>query len=195
MIQGREEIRAAYRDEKVARDYVTRRFREPLGAMVHDLQLARMRDVIRALQPRRVLEIAPGPARLTLDLAADFLWSGTLVDTSKERLAEARARLADAGHPSWYLVQGDAFCLPFCGPFDLIYSFRLIRHFDDAERARLYAGIARPFVPAASGLRRNEEVARTIRRHAGNATALRRADEPPRYRQGVGRRRLHAGPA
>ena len=42
MIEGHEKIRAAYRDDGVARDYVARRFREPLGAMLHDRQVARM---------------------------------------------------------------------------------------------------------------------------------------------------------
>lgn len=147
MIKGQEEIRAAYRNEKVARDYINRRFREPLGAIMHGLQVARLREVIRTLRPHRVLEIAPGPARLTVEIAADCPSGGTLVDTSAQMLAQARARLLGAGCEGWRLVQGDAFHLPFKGSFDLIYTFRLIRHFDETERARLYAGIARLLRP------------------------------------------------
>ena len=38
MIVGRTAIRDAYRDETVARRYVDERFREPLGAMLHQRQ-------------------------------------------------------------------------------------------------------------------------------------------------------------
>jgi ubiquinone/menaquinone biosynthesis C-methylase UbiE len=171
MIHGEDGIRTAYRDRAVAREYVGRRFREPLGAMVHDLQLASLRRAIRTTELRRVLEIAPGPARLTVDLAADFGRPGTLVDASFEMLMEARARLSAAGHSGWRLVHGDAFQLPFRGPFDLIYTFRLIRHFDDGDRARLYAGISRLLRPG--GLlvfdAVNESVARDVRSSAGSA--------------------------
>jgi ubiquinone/menaquinone biosynthesis C-methylase UbiE len=171
MIHGQEAIRDAYRDENVARDYVDRRFREPLGAMLHALQLARLREVIGALQPTRVLEIAPGPARLTLDLAADLPQGGTLVDASREMLTQARARLVAVRRSSWRLVQGDAFQLPFRGAFDLVYTFRLIRHFDDADRARLYSGIARLLRPGGVLVfdAVNAELARTLREHAGAA--------------------------
>ena len=40
------------------------------------------------------------------------------------------------------LVQADAFQLPFKTPFDLVYSFRLIRHFERPDRLRLYRQIA-----------------------------------------------------
>jgi ubiquinone/menaquinone biosynthesis C-methylase UbiE len=141
MIEGHEKIRAAYRDDGVARDYVARRFREPLGAMLHDRQVARMRYLARTIQPNRVLEIAPGPARITADVASSFACPGVLMDASAQMLAEAQARLASNGHRGWQLIQGDAFHLPFESAFDLVYSFRLIRHFDDRDRQRLYRSI------------------------------------------------------
>jgi ubiquinone/menaquinone biosynthesis C-methylase UbiE len=170
MIEGHSGIRDAYRDEQVARDYVDRRFREPLGAMLHDLQLARLRQVLRSMQPAEILEVAPGPARLTLGLAADLQRRGTVVDASRQMLAEGRARLG-AARSSWRFVQGDAFHLPFRGPFDLIYTFRLIRHFADADRARLYAQIARILRPGGVLVfdAVNETVARSLRNNAGNA--------------------------
>ena len=171
MIHGRQGIRDAYRDESIAREYVDRRFREPLGAMMHDLQLARLLPAIRATPAARVLEIAPGPARLTVDVAQAVSQPGTLVDASWEMLEESRARLAAAGHRGWRLVQGDAFQLPFSRPFDLVYTFRLIRHFDEADRRRLYAGIAR--LLRAGGLlifdAVNEAAAAPISRDAGGA--------------------------
>jgi SAM-dependent methyltransferase len=44
-------------------------------------------------------------------------------------------------------VQGDAFALPFDAEFDLVYAFRLIRHFGEADRAQLYAELARVLKP------------------------------------------------
>jgi SAM-dependent methyltransferase len=168
MIEGQEQIRDAYRDVEVARKYVQQRFREPLGAMVHARQIARMLGVIRDHRPYQVLEIAPGPARLTADLAPALARPGTAMDASAQMLAEARASLTSAGH-TWRLVQGDAFQLPFAGPFDLVYSFRLIRHFDDADRARLYAQIAQILRPG--GLlvfdAVNEVVSRPLRTQPG----------------------------
>jgi ubiquinone/menaquinone biosynthesis C-methylase UbiE len=147
MIQGHDGIRDAYRDADVAANYVRNRFREPLGETLHKRQVARLRELIAERRPERVLEIAPGPARLTVDLAAFFSRPGTLVDASAQMLNEARAALTAGGHPSWRLIQGDAFQLPIAGTFDLIYSFRLIRHFRDADRLRLYEQFARLLRP------------------------------------------------
>ena len=171
MIHGRQGIRDAYRDESVAREYVDRRFREPLGAMLHAQQLAHLGPAIRATRAARVLEIAPGPARLTVDLARDLAQPGTVLDASWEMLEACRARLAAAGHTRWRLVQGDAFHLPFSRPFDLVYTFRLLRHFDRADRMRLYADVAR--LLRAGGLlifdAVNEAAAAGVRRDAGSA--------------------------
>ena len=129
MISGVEGIRAAYQDEGVARRYVEERFTTPLGGLLHDRQRQVLRSVIASQAEPDVLEIAPGPARLTtgvIDLAGQL----TLLDASAQMLGEARRRLAAVGGDTRYtLVRGDAFCLPFPARFDLVYSFRLIRHF------------------------------------------------------------------
>ena len=65
MISGVDGIRAAYQDAGVARRYVEERFRTPLGALLHDRQSQVLRSVIAAHAAPDVLEIAPGPARLT----------------------------------------------------------------------------------------------------------------------------------
>jgi SAM-dependent methyltransferase len=53
--------------------------------------------------------------------------------------------------PAVEWVQGDAFALPeggpFASPFDMVYTFRFIRHFERGDRARLYAQIARVLRP------------------------------------------------
>ena len=144
-IQGIAGIRDAYRKDDVARGYIDARFVEPLGALLHDRQVAALGDVIAERKPQRILEIAPGPARLTADTARVFTGQGVMVDASAQMLREAKRRLGEA--TSWQLIQGDAFNLPFTGQFDLVYSFRLIRHFDAADRAKLYAQVARVLKP------------------------------------------------
>jgi ubiquinone/menaquinone biosynthesis C-methylase UbiE len=148
LIRGSVDLRDAYRDETVARSYIERRFREPLGALLHQRQVDVVKEAIRRIEPRQVLEIAPGPARLTAEIAP-ALTSGslTLADASAQMLAEATRRLREAGSRSPRCVQADAFNLPFSTEFELIYTFRLIRHFEATDRGRLYRQIARLIRP------------------------------------------------
>lgn len=141
MIEGAAGIRDAYRDAQVAATYIEERFRQPLGALLHRRQIAVLRHVVAELRPQSVLEIAPGPARLTVDAAPLFRRPPVLVDASPQMLACARNRLASRGLDAG-LVEGDAFRLPFAATFDLVYTFRLIRHFEEPDRIRLYRQIA-----------------------------------------------------
>lgn len=146
MIAGRSELREAYRDDTIARQYVEQRFVEPLGAMLHARQVRALNRLIREERPREILEIAPGPGRLTAAVSAAMASHRVIVESSAQMLAEAKRRLAP-GPCRWHLVQGDAFHLPLRATFDLVYVFRLIRHFQARERAELYrqiAGVLRP---------------------------------------------------
>ncbi len=145
MIRGVLEIRDAYRSTTVAEGYVQERFREPLGALLHDRQVSAVAGVIAEHEPGRILEIAPGPARLTRDVASRVNRRWTILDASAQMLGEARRRLDN--DPAWQLVQGDAFALPVAGPFDLVYSFRFVRHFEIAERQRIYREVVRVLRP------------------------------------------------
>ena len=95
--------------------------------------------------PARVLEIAPGPARLTAELA--FSGRGVAVDASPQMLAVARDRLR--GRPGeWLIARGDAFALPLADrAVDLVYTTKFVRHFQRDDRARLYAQIRRVLRP------------------------------------------------
>lgn len=146
MIRGEAEIRDAYRIDDVARNYVDRRFRQPLFAMLHDRQVDAVVGVVNRERPERILELAPGPARVTLDVARASGARGVIMDASLQMLGEAKRRLQELSS-RWRPVQGDAFGLPMAGPLDLVYTFRLIRHFEKADRARIYAEIRRVLKP------------------------------------------------
>jgi ubiquinone/menaquinone biosynthesis C-methylase UbiE len=146
-IRGHEDLRKAYEDDRVAREYVHRRFTSPIGALLHARQVAAVHRTLSGAQVRRALEIAPGPARVTVDVAP-ALEQLTLIDASQQMLAEARTRLRARGlQGRVQLVRADAFRLPACAAFDLVYSFRLIRHFERDDRLRLYDQIARVLRP------------------------------------------------
>src|SRR5262245_6306968 len=148
MSSGHIGIRNAYRDERVAREYVDARFVEPLGALLHARQVEAVCQAIERRNVRRVLEIAPGPGRLTVDVMPAVQRQGAvavLVEASAPMLAEAHLRLGDPG--CCRLLQGDAFNLPLAPVFDLVYVFRLIRHFQAAERGAIYRQIAKVLKP------------------------------------------------
>ena len=146
-IRGAGAVREAYRDDAVARGYIDQRFVEPLGALLHSRQAHALRRLFRDRRPVRVLEIAPGPARLTVEVARLEICVGTVMDASAQMLAEAQRRLAPVAGGRWTFVQGDVFQLPFDAEFDLVFAFRLLRHFDQADRVRIYTQIARVLRP------------------------------------------------
>ncbi len=147
VIKGEKGVREAYQDERLAQAYVGERFREPLGALLHDRQKRALLRLLARHRPDRILEIAPGPARLTIELPSNPEHPGILIDSSRQMLDVARARLESAAPGAWRYVQGDVFRLPIRSQFDLVYSFRLIRHFEEPERARIYSEIARVLRP------------------------------------------------
>lgn len=147
MFAGHDGIRDAYRDEGVASRYIDERFREPLGALLHQRQSAALRRALDARQPCRVLEIAPGPGRLTTEVADLPGVTGTVLDASAQMLAQACRRVEPLAGGRWTFVHGDAFHLPFDAPFDALFVFRLVRHFGSEERLRLYREFARVLKP------------------------------------------------
>jgi SAM-dependent methyltransferase len=135
------ELQDYYRDPAVVNAYVERRTAQPFNGFLHRSQVGFLDAALGECRPRRVLEIAPGPARLTADLDAPPPL--VLLDASAEMLAVARQRLR-ARSRRCVLLQGDAFRLPFAnGSFDFVFALKLIRHFQLADRVRLYAEIHR----------------------------------------------------
>lgn len=142
VITGHDDLQKAYQDERVAREYVARRFESALGSLLHDRQVGAVTQLIRAQRIDRAVEIAPGPARVSVDVVPT-LTRAMLIDASAEMLTEAGRRLDERGvRERVALVRADAFSLPLRETADLVYTFRLIRHFDRADRLRLYREIA-----------------------------------------------------
>lgn len=142
-INTRTDIQQAYSDTSLSEKYIAERFDSAIGRVLHEEQVRFVADVIKKYQVNEVLEIAPGPARLTVDIGRRCpLVNGAIVDVNDNMLDEARRRLDSAGQGQrWQVVTGDAFDLPFAERFQLVYSFRFIRHFLEEDRARIYRQI------------------------------------------------------
>src|ERR1700731_44576 len=100
MLKQPDEIRGAYSETRTAEEYVDRRFASAWGSVMHHAQVNVVNAVIRTHQVQRVLEIAPGPARLSRDV---FGFSrGYLCEFNESMVEVARRRLA--GTNRWHIV-------------------------------------------------------------------------------------------
>ena len=159
-VAGEKNIQGAYQGRQVAADYIDRRFTSELMRLLHERQVASVQAVIDRLQPSRILEIAPGPGRITRDIRP----TGKLVCLEYNQGMIECGRHACNGKAIW--VRGNGFRLPFSnGQFDFAYSFRFIRHFQKADRCRLYAEIRRALQPGGWFILDavNERVSRPLR--------------------------------
>ena len=144
-LDQRDELQAYYQDERVVGEYLRRRTAQPLNGLLHRSQVDFLNRVVHERRPRRVLEIAPGPGRLTAEL--DFCGEGVAIDSSPAMLATARRRLR-ARNREWLFLRGDAFVLPFAeARFDFVYTLKFIRHFQLEDRLRLYTEVKRVLAP------------------------------------------------
>ncbi|HMB71114.1 MAG TPA: class I SAM-dependent methyltransferase, partial [bacterium] len=69
---------------------------------------------------------------------------GLMVEASPQMIQVARERLRAAGlEDVWDLTEGNVFDLaPLERRFDFVFTLRLIRHFDQGERRRIYEQVA-----------------------------------------------------
>jgi SAM-dependent methyltransferase len=134
-------VAALYQDTAVASTYMRKRFNHSWSQLLHQSQVAAVNQVIRQYQPATILEIAPGPARIAAELQG--VQQGFMIDYSEPMLAVAKQRLSRAGlDVIWQILHYNAFDLPELHyQCDLLYTFRFLRHFELAERARLYHSI------------------------------------------------------
>jgi ubiquinone/menaquinone biosynthesis C-methylase UbiE len=135
------DIGAAYEGREIAARYVDRRFVSELNRLLHDRQVEAVHWAGELARPEWTLEIAPGPGRVTRDVRLP----GRLVclELNEGMIHEGRRACGEAAR--W--TRGNAFELPFAPRFDLVYSFRFIRHFHREDRQRLYSRIHRVLRP------------------------------------------------
>jgi len=129
------EIKEAYQGLDVAQRYVDDRFVGALHRLLHETQVRVVQSLIDRISPANILEIAPGPGRVTRDLRHSARY---VCLEYNQGMIEVGRRSTGEG-VQW--VRGDAFHLPLAPPFDLACSFRFIRHFRAEDRRRLYAQV------------------------------------------------------
>ncbi len=139
------ELKEYYQDTEVVADYIRKRTAQPLNGAMHVRQVQFLDEVIAARAPRAVLELAPGPARLTAEIRP--VPFGIAADFSPGMLQTARRRTEQAGR-RWSFMRADAFSLPLRdAQLDLAFTLRFVRHFAAADRHRLYQEIRRVLRP------------------------------------------------
>ncbi len=144
-IRSKRGIRDFYDDPNVVGSYLAVRISEPFNTVLHERQVGFINDVIAEIRPQRMLELATGPGRLSAEVRTAPVTVG--MDASPNMLLEARRRTRERGL-AWSFTRGDAFRLPFAtASFDLVYTIRLIRHFDRAGRDALYRELRRILRP------------------------------------------------
>ncbi len=126
------EIKRYYENEKLAREYINSRFSRPLGRLIHSNQVSALNSLIAERKIKNIIDMACGPGRLSKDLTG--LKQGYAVDNSKAMLKLAKKNLDKI----WKIEKVDAFRINIKEKFDLIYSFRFVRHFDINKRIILY---------------------------------------------------------
>lgn len=145
----RPSVAAIYEEQSVAQDYLDKRMQFAWQRLLHRKQVALLNSVIRQLRPEHVLEVAPGPARLSVEL--EGVRRGIMVENSQEMLNIAGRRLRDSSLAGiWETRKGDAFALSQTldsASVQLAFTFRFLRHFQTAEREQLYAELRNCLAP------------------------------------------------
>jgi len=132
-----------YKKEDVIVGYFKQRFDIPLNRVLHRNQVEFINKKIKENRISEVLEIAPGPARLTTEIKG--VNKGYMLDINEGMLIHARDRLKKRGLiKKWKMIMADAFDTKLKENFvSMIYTFRFIRHFKYEDRKKLYSEIRR----------------------------------------------------
>ncbi len=135
-INTKEKIEIYYKDINIAKKYTIQRFSSPIGRYIHKKQSEFVNWVVNKYKIKSLLELGCGPGRISKEIKNVKLAYG--VDTSEAMLKIARK----VSNPNWKFKKMDAFNLSFKrNTFDLVVTFRFLRHFKKKERIKLYNGI------------------------------------------------------
>lgn len=134
-------VKTLYQDKNVAEKYIDNRFKWSWNRLLHESQVRFLNQLIQDKKIESALELAPGPARLTTEITG--IKRGKMIEASEEMIEVASRRLKDNNLDHvWDLNVGNAFDLSGIDQtFDLVYTFRFIRHFEEQDRNRLYSEI------------------------------------------------------
>lgn len=139
-VQSRQDLKEYYFDKNRVDNYIEERFKRPFGRILHEAQVEVVNEAIRTNLARKVLELAPGPGRVTVEVTG--FEEGVMVDSSENMLNLAKKRLSDRNsQENWSFVQADLFDYTVETPVDLVFTFRFIRHLDEEKRFNMYAKI------------------------------------------------------
>jgi SAM-dependent methyltransferase len=145
----RPSVAAIYEEPSIAEGYLDKRMQFAWQRLLHRKQVGLLNAVIRQSRPEHVLEVAPGPARLSVEL--EGVRRGIMVENSQEMLNIAGRRLRESSLADiWETRKGDAFALGQAiepATMQLAFTFRFLRHFHTAERERLYAQLRHCLAP------------------------------------------------
>ena len=136
-ISSKKGIEEYYKQQKIAKKYIKERFSTPLGKFHHYHQINLVNKFVKG---KKILDLACGPGRLSKDIHG--FEEAFAADSSEEMLEIAKIRLL-----GWKIKKQDAFNLTLKDKFDLVYSFRLIRHFKEKERKQVYKQIKKILKP------------------------------------------------
>jgi len=129
----------------LAEYYISDRFSEPLWAMAHQKEVDFINAELSTKDNLSLLDLATGPARIAADLDTTPMQKAIAADYSKAMLDIAEKRLSSN---TWNTMQVDAFDVPFePQSFDVITTFRFLRHYENTDRARLYEQISNILKP------------------------------------------------
>jgi SAM-dependent methyltransferase len=138
MAESKDEIQKFYSSVKISDKYIDERFTSPIGQVMHNRQVRFVNQIIKDHNAKNILELAPGPARISADICG--FDKGVMVEFNENMLDVAKKRLEKKGlFKNWRFINGDAFEFKSEEKFDLVYSFRFIRHFKLDMRKRLFA--------------------------------------------------------
>lgn len=145
LVKGKQNMFVRWNNPQTASRYIQDRFVRPMWRMMHEKEVSVVNDAISRSKAKTILDLATGPARVAKDLVG--FESGWAVDASPEMLIVAQETLNKTGK-HWQTQIEDAFHLSFPDKkFDMVTTFRFIRHFEPSDRKKMYAEIRRVLKP------------------------------------------------
>lgn len=108
MAQSEQTVSKLYQNHNEATTYIANRFSRSWQKLLHETQVRCVENFLNKNTPANVLEIAPGPARIAVDLTAKAA-NGYMVEYSKQMIEVAEQRLHEADrYDNWSILYGNA---------------------------------------------------------------------------------------